>query len=274
MSCTLPRVVAVACFSMFAAFPAQAQLLDDRVWLEGGLYWPDIRTTVQVSSTRASAVGTEINLESDLALAESDTLVSLSAGARLGRNFIIRADYYTLNREATRTLARDIVFDDVTYLASASVASGFNSDIYRLTVDYVFFRNDSAEAGGGIGLHVTDFGVFIQGEARLDDASVRTSTRSRDVLAPLPTVGLFANVAVLPRLTLSGRVDYLSLSVNDYDGRLINAQASLAYRLFRNVGVGVMYRHVNYRVDVEKERWVGTIRYRFTGPSAFVQLGF
>jgi len=90
----------------------------------------------------------------------------------------------------------------------------------------------------------------------------------------MPTIGLFASYEVMPRLTLGGRLDFLSLGIDDYDGRLINAQAQLAYRFMKNIGAGVMYRYVDYRVDVEKERYTGRLTYSFSGPALFIEAGF
>jgi hypothetical protein len=76
-----------------------------------------------------------------------------------------------------------------------------------------------------VGLHVTQFSVALEGQGHVGSAAVQTQNRKRDALAPLPTVGLYGAYQVTPRLSLGGRVDYLSLKVSDYDGRLINAEA-------------------------------------------------
>ena len=103
---------------------------------------------------------------------------------------------------------------------------------------------------------------------------MQSVTRRRAALAPLPTLGLYGSIRVAPQVTLSGRADYLSLSVDNYDGRLFNAQAAATYRILENVGVGVAYRYVDYRVDVEKDDWDGRVKYKFRGPALFLQAGF
>lgn len=35
-----------------------------------------------------------------------------------------------------------------------------------------------------------------------------------------------------------------------------------------------MWRYVNYRVDVDKDNWAGRMKYRFSGPAVFMQVGF
>ena len=90
----------------------------------------------------------------------------------------------------------------------------------------------------------------------------------------LPTVGLFASQRIATDLTLSARADYLSLKIDDYKGRLLNTEAAMTWRFAKNVGIGAMWRYVNYRVDVDKDNWAGRIKYRFSGPAVFMQVGF
>jgi hypothetical protein len=256
------------------AMPARAQALDDKYWIEIAGYWPDVDSHVRVQSKTFPNVATDIDLESDLDLADRKTLPAIGAGVRLGSHFVIGAEYYALKREGSRSIQRDLVFDDVTYPVGASVSSGFESDIYRLTVGYDFVRNDKFALGAAIGAHITNFDVSLSGQANVGNAGVSTEVRRKEVLAPLPTVGLFGSAKLLPRLTLNGRVDFLQLKIDDYKGRLINAQAALTYRFVKNVGLGIMYRYVDYRLDADKERWEGRLSYRFSGPSVFLQVGF
>ncbi|MCJ8157748.1 outer membrane beta-barrel protein [Sphingomonas sp. LaA6.9] len=272
---TVKRVMVAAVLGgVFGATSANAQALDDKFWIEGSAYFPKVDTDIRVSSLTDNTVGTEIDLESDLGLDNDSTLPAVFAGVRLGSNFSIGAEYYSLGRDGTVNLARDIVFDDVTYPATASITSKFNTDVYRLTLGYAFVREDNFEIGAALGLHATDFEIQIEGIGNVGGATGQFESRRRSALAPLPTVGLFGAYEIMPKLTLTGRIDYLSLSIDDYDGRLINTQAALTYRVFKNVGIGAMYRYVDYRLDVEKPEWEGRIAYEFKGPAIFLQVGF
>ncbi len=270
------RRLAICCSlaMLGTAAPAGAQALDDKYWLEVSAYWPDVDTKVSLSSRANSTIGTEIDLESDLALKDREALPAVFAGARIGSGLSIGAEYYALDRTGSKTLERDITFDDVTYQASATLGSTFDTQIYRLTLGYAFLREENFELGAAIGLHATDITVELSGQGRIGNAATEVYTRGEDVLAPLPTLGLFGTVEIAPKLTLTGRLDYLSLKIDNYDGRLINAQAALTYRFLRNVGVGVAYRYVDYRLEVERERVEGRFEYDFKGPALFLQAGF
>ena len=255
------------------ASSANAQAVDDRYWLQVQAFWPDIDTTVEVSNT-AGTRGTEIDLESDLKLTDRKTLPAIFGGARIGERWMVVGEYYALNRSASASASRDLVFDDVTFPSGATISSEFKTDVYRLGVGYSFIKNDKADVGVVVGLHVTQFTVGLKGQGHVGGAALSTENRKRDALAPLPTVGLYGTYQAMPKLTLNGRVDYLSLKVSDYDGRLVNVQASAAYRVWKNVDVGVMYRYVDYNLGIEKDRWNGEVSYTFKGPALFAQAAF
>lgn len=103
--------------------------------------------------------------------------------------------------------------------------------------------------------------------ALLTSALWQATTRVKKVFAPLPTVGLFGTWQVAPRLEASGRVDYLSLKIKDYDGKLVNVQAGLNYRVFEHLALGVACRYVDYRLGIEKYAWSGRVRYKMNGPA-------
>ena len=256
------------------ATPAQAQALEDDFWFQVSGFWANVDTDVRVSPVADPDSGTEIDLETDLNLDDNEFLPAFFAGARLGGGFSVGAEYYSLGRDGPVTLSRDIVFEDVTYPATADLTTGFDTDVYRFTVGYAFVRNENMEIGAALGFHGADITLSISGQGSVGGPVQQIETRRTDFLAPLPTIGLFGTFEPMPRLTVGARVDFLSLSIGDYDGRLINAQASVAYRLFRNVGIGVAYRFVDYRVDVEKTNYVGRFAYEYSGPSAFLEIGF
>ncbi len=252
---------------------ASAQALDDKAWIQAGLYLPGVDSDFRLDPDSASE-GSILDFETDLNLEDRKTLPIISAGLRLGKRWRLGLDYYSLSREGEVSLARDILVGDVTYPAAATVRSGLSSDIYRLTVGYSFVRKSNWDVGVALGAHVTDFAVFVEGNGRVGAQAASAQVRRRELLAPLPTIGLYATHQVAKGLTVSARTDFLSLKVGDYKGNLLNAQAGLTYRFTKNFGVGAMYRFVRYRLKVERDDWIGRLGYRFSGPALYVELGF
>jgi hypothetical protein len=87
-------------------------------------------------------------------------------------------------------------------------------------------------------------------------------------------VGLYLAWEPAPKISVAGRFDWLSLSIGDYSGRLLNTEASVAFRVQKHIDFGVMYRRVDYEVKVRRDDWDGKVRYTFHGPALFVQFGF
>ncbi len=256
------------------AAPASAQAIQDDFWISGSGFLANVDTKVSSSTTANPNGGTTIDLEDDLGLDDSELLPALYAGAKLGGGFVVTAEYYSLSRDTTATISRNIVVDDVTYPINASLTAGFSTDIYRFTVGYSFIRNATTEIGAAIGLHATDLQFSISGQGSTGGAPVTVTTRRKDFLAPMPTVGLYGTFEVAPRVTINARADYLSLGIDDYDGSVLNAQAAVSYRFSKNFGVGVGYRYVDYDLDVEKTNYVASFDYKFWGPSIFLEAGF
>jgi hypothetical protein len=273
MSRTTLIPMAVIALATGAAAPAAAQALDDRYWIEAQAYWPKVDTKATVS--RPGATGTRIDFESDLGIDKHQTLPAVYGGVRLGERFVINGEYYGVDRDGSRTLTRDIVFDGATYPTSVEVDSKFRSDIYRATIGYVFLRSETAELGAGIGLHATHFELSVNGDALIGAGPGRqTERRGRKFLAPLPTIGAFGTFELTPKLIVTGRADYMSLKYGDYDGGVTNAQAAIAYRINPTFSAGVAYRYVAYNLDVDKERYTAKVDYDFSGPAIFLRAGF
>ena len=257
------------------AAPAQAQAIDDNFWIQGSAFLSNVDTEVRSSLTTNPDAGTAIDLEDDLGFDDGELLPAVYLGARLGGGFVIAGEYFALGRDSTATISRNITVDDVTYPVNASVTAGFDTKVYRLSVGYVFVGSETAELGGAIGLIATELEFSISGTGSVGGAPVTSNqVRRKDVLAPIPTVGLFGSFQPMPRVIVGGRADYFGLGVDDYDGSVLNLQASAQYRIMDNVGIGVAYRYVDYDLDVEKDTYVASFDYNFWGPSVFIEIGF
>lgn len=234
--------------------------LQDRWTIQLGVFYPDVSTTAELDNS-ALQRGTQVDFEDDLDLADRKALGSILASVRLGERWRIEAEYFALNRSGTRALSRTINWGNNTYTVGTVVSSSFDSDIYRLSGGYSFVKDDKSELGVALGLFATDFKASLSAPAIGSSAS--------DALAPLPTIGAYGAYAFTPRWLMSGRVDYFSLSYDQYDGSLTNFQIALDYRFTRHFGVGGGYRYVRYNLETSKSSWRGEIDYKFSGPMLY-----
>jgi hypothetical protein len=256
-----------------SAAPAAAQRFDDTLSLRVEAYFAGINSSVRVDGNGGN-IGTEVDFEDDLGLSANKTLPALELGWRINDDWVLQGQYYTLGRRTDATLDRDIVIGDTIYPVNGTVGAGFDSDVYRFTVGNLLIQKEKLEIGVGIGLHGTDFSIFVEGDGSVSGQPGRFRREGRSVFAPLPTIGAFGQWEPVDRLTLSGRLDWLSLTIDDNSGRLINAEAAVAYRLFKHLDAGVAYRHVDYRLRVSRDDWNGRVQYEFSGPSIFLRAGF
>ena len=268
------RPLAAAAGLALASTGALAETPQDRFW--GGLeyFYPTISSTARIDATATARPGTEIRLEDELDLADRKGTPYLNLGMRLGENWRIEFEYYDLKRTASKSLTRQIDFGDTTYPIGANIESKFDSTIYRLTGGWSFVKNPQAEAGVAFGFHVTDFQTQLSGQGTGVVTGAGFQREAHDALVPLPTVGLYGTYMINPQVGLRGRVDFLSLKYNEYDGRLMNWMAAVDWRFAKNVGAGIGYRYVDYRLDATKNDFTGEVRYTFKGPTIFVNMGF
>jgi hypothetical protein len=256
-----------------SASSAAAQRFDDTVSIRVEAYFAGINSSLRADGNSGN-IGTEIDFEDDLDLAANKTLPAVELGWRINDDWVLQGQYYTLGRQTEATLDRDITVGDTVYPVNGTVGAGFDSDVYRFTINNLVFQREKLEIGLGIGLHGTDFTVFLEGDGSVAGQPGRFRREGRSIFAPLPTIGAFGQWEPVDRLTVSGRLDWLSLTIDDYSGRLINAEAAVSYRLFKHLDAGVAYRYVDYRLRVKQEDWNGRISYEFSGPSIFLRAGF
>ncbi len=259
--------------AVLLAFPASAQSLEKTWLLQVGAYFPKVNSGLQVNGS-SGTIGSEVDFETDLGFKRQNTLPAFMLEWRPGDDWVLNAEYYSLRRKSTATLKRDIIVGDTVYPVNGSVEAGFDSNIYRFTIGNRFYQRENLEIGAAIGLHGTDFSVFIAGEGAVNGQSASFRSETRSVFAPLPTIGLFLNARPAEKVQINARFDWLSLSIGDYTGRLINTEVSASYSIHKNIDIGAMYRLVDYRVKVRKDNWNGQVDYEFKGPALFVQVGF
>lgn len=265
-------IPAAALLAAGLASAAQAQALDDKYWVEVQGYFPSIDTDATIS--RTGAPGTDIDLENDLGMNKHETLPAVRLGARVWDRWVVTGEYYRLDRNGSRAADRDLVFDGDTFAGSATIDSKMSSDIYRLTIGYLFLKNDTYEVGAGIGLHATDFELRLRGNVRVGAAALQTETRRKSFLAPQPTIGVFGVYQPTSKFVVNGRVDYLSVTVGDYGGGITNIEANVAYRATNMIQVGAGWRYVAYDLEIDKKNYQGDLDYNFSGPTIFLRLGF
>jgi hypothetical protein len=175
-------------------------------------------------------------------------------------------DYFRNNRRATRVLEGEIEWGDQTFPVGTEVSSRFQISDVRTSVAYSFFRRPDKELGIGLGLHTT--GILASIESSGGVAEVR------DVTAPLPVINFFGAFALTDTWAMRVRLDWLSLSYEDYSGDIRFVALDALYQPFEHIGFGFGYHSLLYDLDIESTDWHGKTRLQLQGPSAFMTVSF
>ncbi len=251
----------------------QAQEIDPdpRFWLEGGVYLPRAETELSLSLPDRDD-GTTVSLEDDLGFRTRARSFDATLGAKLDDDFYLEASLFDIDRTTTASLAAPITVEDATYALGARVESRFASDIFRLSAGYRIVARTDWDLAMLLGAHVTRFDFEIEGAASVNGQTATTLRRSRDVLAPLPTIGVQAQYRPAKWLQLRARADYFELQVGKYDGRLTNLEASATLAVTGRFGIGAAWRSTEYRLGVDDEDYAARVAYLLDGVRLFARL--
>lgn len=266
----LVAAFSLACLSGLA----NAEGPGDSYWAELSYFYPEISSTARLDLTDTSRPGTVIKLEDDLNLTDRKGTPYLTLGMRLGQPWRLEFEYYQLNRSASKSIDRQIDWGDTTFPVGAQVDSKLNTSVYRFSGGYSFYKAPVAEAGVSLGFHITDFSTELSGTGTAGGAAATFHREARSTLVPLPTLGLYGTYQFADQWQVRGKADFLSLTYQDYDGRLINTLLAVDWRFAKNWGAGIGYRHVDYKLNITKTNFHGEINYKFSGPTLFVNAAF
>ncbi len=250
-----------------AAIPLQTALAADKTFeVSANALALDIQSELRFDSATLGQ-GTLINFENDLNLDSSKTTYRYEGRLRLGRNHVLEGSYMDLSRSGTGTLARSLQFGDQTYNIATTVDSKLDINFYRFAYSYYFINQANLELGAAIGVQVPDI------DASLVDTNTNISEAYSGTV-PIPTVGLRANVSVLPNLSLRGSADLFSVSVGDFDGSLMDVSVKAEYRILDTLGIGVGYNKFDIDGSLQNTSEDFATNLNYDGASVFLNLRF
>jgi hypothetical protein len=269
--------------ALLAPVPAMAEdaaihpKLGARIYLDVGGYTPSVDTSLRVD--RAGGSGTVLDLEDDLDFEDRPTFPYALLNLRLGQRWRIEGEYFSIERDKTTVIDRELEIGDSVFPIDATVNSFFDTDVYRLSVGYSFLKRPNAEVGAALGAHVTTFDLGI---SAIGSGGNIDTTEAADTLAPLPTIGLYGFYAFSPRWLMLGRVDYFALEYQEYSGGLLNLNVGLEFQLAKHVGLGAGYRYVDLEFTAERtlsvgdfsDDFSGEFEYHYSGPTVYLSFSY
>ncbi len=136
-------------------------------------------------------------------------------------------------------------------------------------------RGPTYEVGATAGVHLLDMKIALSGNATFTDSSGHTgsasySTKESNLPAPLPVVGLRAGWSVAPNWYLEAQAQIFKFDYEGFNGNWSDLRAGVTWMFSRHFGVGAGYNRFNVNVDVNREKYNGSVDLSYSGAQLFL----
>lgn len=255
---------------IFYVSPVSAQQTEDyhpflsnKFSLGVGAYFPDKDFNIRVDG---SVPDEEFDFDEALKFDNSSTTVALDFRWRFGEKWSVMGQYWSLDSSGGAILEQDIEWEDYVFKEGTFAKGRVDTTIARVFFGRAFSSSARHEFGLGVGFHWMDLDVFLEGEIIVDDNTTEIQRVSEDAAFPMPNIGGWYMYSWSPKWLFEARLDWLSASIGDYSGGILNASAGINYQAFKNIGIGIYYNSFNMDVDVDKNDWRGKAKTTQNGP--------
>jgi hypothetical protein len=258
----------------FAESDVRNPYMYERFTLKGGIVHHSV--SGDFSYQKDGDNSKHVDLE-DLGLDESVNTPVIDVRLRLGKRLSLNSGYFGYHEDAKQKSPFDYEFGDITIPVGAITDSEIDLDVYFVNLGYSVYSTANTEVGLGIGIHGADFSLDISAETDPGNLPIEPEYLGHareDFLAPLPNLYFFASRALMDNLLLHLTGGWMSLTYDDYDGNLYFFRATLDYRIKKHFGIGGGYSYYNVDVEYEPDHKTETYDVEFSGPMAYLILGF
>jgi len=249
-----------------------------------GYYYPNFKSRM-AAGLDASAPPGEINLEGDLGLQNKTGTYRLDGFWRFFDRHRMYFGYYEAKRHSSRVLTNDIGPVEIpslgiseTIKAGSNITTDSSWQVYILAYSYSFYKTDSLEFGGMVGLNVAHLGAKISGTFITDPSypspGVYGSSNQSALSVPLPAFGLTGDWAIDDRWRLTGHAGTFKIKINSIDAKVVDAGVSGEYRVYRNIWAGLGYSILNASAEKNDGSSNVSLDWRTGGPQIYASMLF
>jgi hypothetical protein len=232
----------------------------------GGQLFSSFTSRLRVDSD-TFGLGTELELESDLAVEEGIQVGRLDGVFNFNSRHALAMSFYDISRTGSRAIARDISYGDEFYPAGTPVGSEFGQQIIKAAYRYRFLDRPRWNLSGSIGLHMAK----VETGLRALDGSI---VQERDADAPLPVIGLEGTYAFADRWRLTGSLEWFDMQSGDLQGTLVDLLASIEHQTFENVSFGIGLNRFQFDFEAGDENLSGKIDLTFNAAVIYIKGSF
>jgi len=243
-------------------------ILSDNLIISLGAFKSNNSFKISAEGPLGDGIEEEINFGKSIGVDESTTLLYGEIRWKFGktRKWSLFGQYFDADSSGEAVLNEDVEWQDNIYKEGSFVGAGVGIAVTRVFIGRSFVKNQQHDFGVGVGIHNLDLSVFMEGEVSIDEAT--TGFRRGDASAnqPLPNVGVWYNFSPARKWLIHARVDWISASIDEYDGSLWNTAVGVNYQAFPHVGFDLAFTYFDLNLNVDKSVWQGGIDMSYSGP--------
>lgn len=240
------------------------KVLEDPWQLSLGVFSVDTDTEVRLDGD--TGAGTDVNWEDTFGSGDV-TRFRIDGQWRFAERHKARFMWFSSSRSNSETLQEDIVWNGETFPVNAKVDAEFNFDVYELAYEYAFLHRDTYELSGTIGLHYTELSMSLAAKASTSGGTLTGDIKEEgSVGAPLPVIGLRGLWQLPHDFWIDAQAQFFALSIDEYDGNLQDYKVMVTWQPKKWLGIGLGYNRFSVDVDVDADKFNGSLDWTYEGP--------
>lgn len=242
----------------------------ERFRITAGGFVPFSNTNIQVG-LKGDIAGTEIDFEKDLGFNESQLTFLSNIQWRMSRRSRLNLYYYNIPRNSSHKINKEITFKGQTYTINSLIESYFNTAIYQVSYGYAIISKPKYEVGLLLGTHLIggEVGLSIDGTSGIASGSEKFG-----FTAPLPDLGIWGGYAFNKHFAVNVDANYLSLSIDEFSGKIFAYNLLFIYRMLERLDVSVGMSGLNCDLGIARDNADATIKWSYNGPSLGLTYSF
>jgi hypothetical protein len=242
--------------------------------LGAGTYVINTDTTMRVDGEVEGGdvvPGTEIDWEQTFGKGDVNRL-RVDAQWRFAERHKLRLLAFEWSRSDTRQIDEEIVWDGETFPVDAIVTAERDIEVIELAYEYAFLRREDYEVAASVGVHLMELGGSLS--ASTDQGGGETIESEASTDAPLPVFGLRGTWRLGGSFWLDSAAQYFAISIDEYDGSLVNLRAALVWQPRSWAGLGIGYDYFKIDAEVDADSFRGELEWSYDGPQVFYNVSF
>lgn len=241
--------------------------LTDPFLVSVGAFFPQKNIKISArGELEGGGQGEVIDFDETFKGGESEDIFAANFHWRFGEKWWLAAEYYASDFRESAELAEDKEWNGVLFPAGSFVKGGADFELTRAILGREIHSGPRDELSIGLGIHWVDISAFLEGEALVGNETTGIRKEKVTAAGPVPNLSAWYVNSFRPKWLLQARVDWLSVSIQEYSGGISHTHFGVNYQLGRHVGVSLAYKMFQVDVDVKKRGWYGSAEYTQRGP--------